>query len=138
MFTWAGKIINLNRNYYSKKCFEFCVLRHTHTHTHTHVFNALLSVCVRACVCLGTQTCLPLCSPMDCTPPGFSVQGISQTRILEWVAIFCFRRSSQPRSWTPVYSIGRWILYHLATWEASFLFFRILMKPKKADGNLVP
>ena len=27
------------------------------------------------------------CDPMDCSPPGFSVHGISQARILEWVAI---------------------------------------------------
>ena len=36
-------------------------------------------------------------TPMDCSPPDFSVHGISQARILEWVAISYFRRSSQPR-----------------------------------------
>ena len=36
---------------------------------------------------LVTQSCLTLCSPMDCSPPGFSVHGILQARILEWVAI---------------------------------------------------
>ena len=34
------------------------------------------------CVCV----CV-LCDPMDCNPPGSSVHGISQARILEWVAI---------------------------------------------------
>ena len=38
-------------------------------------------VCV--CACVHTQSCLTLCNPMDCSPPGFSVPGISQTRILE-------------------------------------------------------
>ena len=33
------------------------------------------------------QSCLTLCDPMDCSPPGFSVHGILQARILEWVAI---------------------------------------------------
>ena len=33
------------------------------------------------------QSCLTLCDPMDCSPPGSSVHGILQTRILEWVAI---------------------------------------------------
>ena len=33
------------------------------------------------------QSCLTLCDPMDCSPPGFSIHGILQTRILEWVAI---------------------------------------------------
>ena len=28
-----------------------------------------------------------LCDPMDCSPAGFSVHGISQARILEWAAI---------------------------------------------------
>ena len=33
------------------------------------------------------KSCLTLCDPMDCSLPGFSVHGISQARILEWVAI---------------------------------------------------
>ena len=32
-------------------------------------------------------TCPALCNPMDCSPPGNSVQGIFQSRILEWVVI---------------------------------------------------
>ena len=40
------------------------------------------------CVCvLVAQSCLTLCDPMDCSPPGSFVQGILQARILEWVAI---------------------------------------------------
>ena len=35
-----------------------------------------------------------LCNPMDCNPPGFSVHGILQARILEWVAISFSRGSS--------------------------------------------
>ena len=34
------------------------------------------------------QKCPTLCNPMDCSPPGSSVRGIFQARILEWVAIF--------------------------------------------------
>ena len=37
-----------------------------------------------ACVCLVAQSCLILCEPMDCSPPGSSVHGILQARILEW------------------------------------------------------
>ena len=47
---------------------------------------------------LVAQSCLTLCDPMDCSPPGSSVHGISQTRILEWVAIFSSRGSSHPRN----------------------------------------
>ena len=34
-----------------------------------------------------TQLCLTLCDPVDCSPPGSSVCGIFQAKILEWVAI---------------------------------------------------
>ena len=37
---------------------------------------------------LVTQLCPTLCDPTDCSPPGSSVQGVLQARILEWVAIF--------------------------------------------------
>ena len=44
---------------------------------------------VGLCVCVSsvTQSCLTLCDPTDCSPPGSSVHGIFQARILEWVAI---------------------------------------------------
>ena len=40
------------------------------------------------------QSCLTLCNPMDCSLPGFSVHGIFQARVLEWVAISFARGSS--------------------------------------------
>ena len=43
---------------------------------------------------LVTQSSLTLGNPMDCSPPGSSVHGISQARILEWVAISYSRGSS--------------------------------------------
>ena len=57
---------------------------------------------------------------MDCTLPGSSVHGISQTRILKWVAISFFRGSSQTRDRTQVSWIAggllhcRWVLYWLS------------------------
>ena len=59
--------------------------------------------------------------PVDCNPPGSSVHGISQARILEWIAISYSRGSSQPRDRTLVSCVsytGGWILYHCTTWEA--------------------
>ena len=47
-----------------------------------------------ACMC--AQLCSTLCDPMDCSPPGSSVHGILLAKILQWVAIFFPRRSSQP------------------------------------------
>ena len=42
------------------------------------------------------QLCLTLNDPMDCSPPGSSVHGILQARILEWVAMPFSRGSSPP------------------------------------------
>ena len=43
------------------------------------------------------QSCLTLCDPTDCSPPGSSVPGILQARILQWVAMPSSRGSSRPR-----------------------------------------
>ena len=51
---------------------------------------------------LVAQSCLTLCDPMNCSPPGFSVHGIHQAIILEWIAIPFSRGTSQPRNRTLV------------------------------------
>ena len=48
-------------------------------------------------LCLVTQLCLTLCDPMDCNPPEYSVHGILQARILEWVTMLSSSESSQLR-----------------------------------------
>ena len=61
------------------------------------------------------HSCPTFCNPMDYSPPGSSVHGILQARILEWVATLFSRGSSQPRDWNQLSCfscIGRWILYH--------------------------
>ena len=55
-----------------------------------------------SCFCSVCKSCLTLCDPMDCSPQGFSVHGIFQARILEWVAISFSRRFSQPWNGTCV------------------------------------
>ena len=57
-------------------------------------------------LCLVAQSCLTLCDPMDCSPPGSSVRGIFQASILEWVAISFSRGSSSLRDLTQVSCIG--------------------------------
>ena len=47
-----------------------------------------------------------LCNPMDCSPPGSSVHGILQARILEWVAVPSSRGSSPPRDRPPVFCVA--------------------------------
>ena len=48
------------------------------------------------------QSCPTLCGPIDCSLPGFSVHGIFEAIVLEWIAISFSRGSSQPRAWTRV------------------------------------
>ena len=48
------------------------------------------------------QSCLTLCDPMDCKPPGSSIHGIFQARVLEWVAISSSRGLFWPRDWIQV------------------------------------
>ena len=82
-----------------------------------------------------------LCNPMDCSPPGSSVCGISQARILEWVAIPFSRGSSPPRDRTYVSrfscvsSFGRQILYHQATWEAPNTPWSLQCNTKVKEGT---
>jgi len=51
---------------------------------------------------VGESESVSLCDPMECSPPGSSVNGILQARILEWVAMPSFRGSSRPRDQTQV------------------------------------
>ena len=67
---------------------------------------------------LDAQSCPALCNPMDCSPPGSSVQGILQVRILEWVAIASSRGSSRPRDQTQVSCIAGRFFTVWATREA--------------------
>ena len=62
--------------------------------------------------------CLTLFNPTDCSPPGSSVHGILQARILEWVATPFFRGSSQPSDQTWVSRIAGWFFTIWVTREA--------------------
>ena len=86
---------------------------------------------------LATQSCPTLCDPMDCSPPGSSVSGILQARILEWAAISFSRGSSRPRDWTWVSCIAgilstawatREDLNRWATREITLLIFFLIKK----------
>ena len=81
------------------------------------------------------------CNPLDCSPPGFSVQGIVEARVLEWVAISFSRGSSQPKDWNSISCTGRQILYHWATGEAVYHYPHLLMETQNiqpALGESVP
>ena len=61
------------------------------------------------------QSCPTLCDPVDCSPPGSSVQEVLQARILQWVAI-----SSRPKDRPQGSCIAGRFFTHWAIWEAHF------------------
>ena len=72
-----------------------------------------------------TQSSPTLCDPVDCSLPGFSIHGIFQARVPEWVAISFSRVSSQPRDQTRVSHIAGRHFTLGATREALNLYTRI-------------
>ena len=66
------------------------------------------------------------CDPMDCSPPGSSLHGILQARILEWVAIPFSRGSSRCRNWTWVSCIAGRFFTDWAMREASYIMLQNL------------
>ena len=91
------------------------------------------SLVMSAIICSVTSSCPTFCRPMDCGLPGSSAHGIFQARMLEWVAIFSSRGSSQPKDQTrPSCSscTGRQILYQWATGKPGFRLRRFqFLKP---------
>ena len=81
---------------------------------------------------ITTQFCTTLCDPMDYSPPGSSVCGIFQARILEWVAIPFFRGSSWPRdrTWSPADSLPRSSQKSLHSVILMFISQRVLLRIK--------
>ena len=63
---------------------------------YVHIHNTF------CCCCSVGKSCPTLCNPKDCSPPGSSVLGISQARILEWVVIPYYKESSWSRDQTRV------------------------------------
>ena len=77
---------------------------------------------IRCCCCSFAKSCLTLCDPMDYSPSNSSVHGISQARILDWVAIFSSKGSSQPRDQTQVSCLA-----------SGFFTTELPMKPHQPD-----
>ena len=77
---------------------------------------------VEHCCRLVAQSCPALCDPMHCSPPGSSIYGIFQARILEWGAISFSRGSSWPKDWTWVSCIAGRFFTNWAVREALLVF----------------
>ena len=81
------------------------------------------------------QSCPILCIPMDCSPPGSSVHGILQARILEWVAIPFSRGFSQPRNQTWVSCVASKFLYPMSHY--SMLCWKEYFQSKDVTAMIV-
>ena len=96
-----------------------------------------------SCSCLVTKSCPALCDPMDCSPPGSSVHEVSQTRILEWIAISFSKGSSQPRDQTHISCLAGCFFttapYFTKKFGEAFAVLLIKSIPPKADlfGNIM-
>ena len=54
---------------------------------YVYIYTCVLYMCVYICMhAKSLHSCLILCNPMDCSPPGSSVHGILKARILEWIS----------------------------------------------------
>ena len=86
-----------------------------HVDVTPYFYSRSIDLCY--CCCLVAESCPTLCDPINYSLPGSSVHGISQARILEWVVISSFRRSSWPRGWARISCISMWTLYQWAIRE---------------------
>ena len=99
-----------------------------------HLFTLIVCVCVCVCVwcfvVVYSLSCVWLLQPHGLySPSDSSVRGISQTIILEWVAISSSRGSSWSRDWTCIFCIGRRILSHWVTRETHLYMYYAYISP---------
>ena len=91
-----------------------------------------------SCVYAQSLSHVLFCNIMDCSPPGLSVHGIFQARILEQVAISSSRGSSWPRDRTClscISCIGRQILYHCAISLTHLVLHYIFLEGSMSDSS---
>ena len=94
LHTFGKKLLDKNASYYIKMfiLFHLVILLGISHKTIINTmdiylyFHGIFYIYIYIMVCVHAQ-CLTLCDPMDCSPPGSSIHGISQARILEWIAI---------------------------------------------------
>ena len=85
-----------------RKSFRYiCISTSTNRFIRNIFLDSTYIHCVRV---LSRFSHVWLCDPMDCSPPGSSVHGIFQARMVEWVAMPSSRGSSWPRGWTHISS----------------------------------
>ena len=85
---------------------------------------------------LVAQSCLTIWDCMDCSPPGSSVDGILQARVLEWVTIPFSRDSSWPRDRTQVSDTAGRFFTIWTSREAQYLLKLLLIHAYDPDNRL--
>ena len=105
---------------------------------HIHIYIYLY---IYTCAWQLLQSCLTFWDPMDCSPPGSSVYGIFQAKLVEWVAMPSSRASFWPRDWICISCVScvaggfftRWVIgealihthTHTHTHTGFYIFFSI-------------
>ena len=93
VWIWLNWIIHFlwKLSEFKHKCWIRCSAVWKWFSQSSHVWFLGLEIPFLVCMCLVAQLCLTLCDPIGCSPPGSSVHGLLQARILAWVA-FPFSR----------------------------------------------
>ena len=87
---------------------------------HIRTYIITIGMCV-----LATQSCPALCNLMNCNPPGSSVHGILQERILEWVAMYLLQGVFLTQELKPSLPHWRQILYCLSRQESPIIYIYV-------------
>ena len=104
-----------------------------------HVIRAPSTfACLRTCMHAQLLSCVWLCNPMDCSPPGSSVHGILQARILERLAISSSRESFQPRDQTFISCIAGGFFTIFSSVQFSHLVVSDSLQPHELQHARTP
>ena len=143
LYHWATEEVQLS---YNSNWLHWCKSKVIHMNTildHKHILVYLESWCMMElmfqmnrsislffiiCVCvLVVQSCLTLCDAMNRSPPGSSVHGFLQARILEWIAIPFSTGSSWPKDQGLVFCITGRFFTIWATGKSFSLYIKCLL-----------
>ena len=121
LFAVQGTLKNLLQHHSSKapilRCSAFFIVLLSHPYMTTGKTidlrrflsqNQIMTIKSKYSQCPVAELCPALWDPMDCSPPGSSVHGILQARILECVAMLAYRSSFWPRDWTCIFRLLHW------------------------------
>ena len=117
-------------------CKSSIIIEHVKKNCSASTVNGCYKINICYCFCLVLSCVLLFCDPMDCSPRGSSVPGISQAIILKWVSISFSRGSSQPRNETCIsYLPGGFFITEPPGTETKMFFFTYFILPEISKTN---